>query len=40
MQVRKWALAQGVYNKAEQGEALTLNAPDMELLFASLQHDE
>ena len=36
MQVRKRALAQGVYNKAEQGEELTLTATDMEQLFAPL----
>ncbi len=35
-QARKQALAQEVYNKAEQGEALTLTATDMEQLFAPL----
>ncbi len=36
MQARKQALAQGVYNKTEQGEELTLTATDMEQLFAPL----
>jgi superfamily II DNA or RNA helicase len=36
MQARKQALAQGVYNKTEQGEELTITAADMEQLFAPL----
>lgn len=36
MQARKQALAQGVYNKTEQGEELSITAADMEQLFAPL----